>query len=56
VDPVLGRVVVEAEQLVQIIGDLVDGLAELGAVREFERGGSAGAGGGIQAGLPPVGR
>ena len=31
-DPVLGRVVVERQQLVQIVGDLRDGLAELGPV------------------------
>ncbi len=32
VDPVQGWVVVEGQQLVDIIGDLGDGLAELGPV------------------------
>jgi len=37
-DPVLGRVVVEREELVEVVGDLGDGLGELCAVGEFERG------------------
>jgi hypothetical protein len=42
-DPVLGRVVVEREQLVQIVGDLRDGLGVFGVVGELERGdGTAG--------------
>ena len=40
-DPVLGRVVVEGEQLVQVVGDLGDGFGELGAVGQFERGDGA---------------
>jgi hypothetical protein len=36
-DPVLGREVEEREQLVEIVGDLRDGFAELGAVGELER-------------------
>ena len=36
-DPVFGGEVVERQQLVQVIGDLRDGLAELGAVGELER-------------------
>jgi hypothetical protein len=32
VDPVLGREVVEGQQLLEIVGDLRDGLAELGPV------------------------
>ena len=39
--PVLGRVVVEGEQFVEIVGDLRDGLGELGAVAELERGDGA---------------
>jgi hypothetical protein len=40
---VLGRVVVEGEQLVEIVDDLRDGFAELGAVGQLERGdGTAG--------------
>jgi hypothetical protein len=40
---VLGRVVVEREQLAQVVGDLGDGFGELGAVGELERGhGAAG--------------
>jgi hypothetical protein len=31
VDPVLGGVVVEGEQLLEVVGDLGDGLGELGA-------------------------
>jgi hypothetical protein len=43
VDPVLGRVVVEPQQLVQIVGDLGDGLGEFGAVGQLKRGdGTAG--------------
>jgi len=38
VHPVLGREVVEREQLVQVVGDLSDGLWELGAVGQLERG------------------
>jgi hypothetical protein len=41
VHPVLAREVVEGEQLVEVVGDLRDGLAELGAVGELERGDSA---------------
>src|SRR6266536_3405072 len=42
-DPVLGGEVVEREQLVEIVGDLGDGLAELVAVGQLERGhGAAG--------------
>jgi len=36
VDPAFGRVVVERQQLVQVVGDLGDGLAELGAVGGLE--------------------
>src|SRR5438477_2172586 len=32
VDPVLARVVIEGEQLVQVVGDLRDGFGELGTV------------------------
>jgi hypothetical protein len=35
--PVLGGEVVEREQLVHVVGDLRDGLAELGAVGQLER-------------------
>jgi hypothetical protein len=38
---VLGGVVVEREQLVQVVGDLGNGLAELGVVGQLERDGSA---------------
>jgi hypothetical protein len=38
---VLGRVVVEGEQFVEIVDDLRDGLGELGAVGELERGDGA---------------
>jgi hypothetical protein len=38
VDPVLGREVVEGEQLLDIIGDLGDRLAELGLVGGLEPG------------------
>jgi len=38
--PVLGGVVVEREQLVQVVGDLGDGLGPFGAVVGFERLGS----------------
>jgi hypothetical protein len=41
VDPVLGRVVVEREQLLLVVDDLSDGFAELGAVGELERGDGA---------------
>jgi hypothetical protein len=37
VHPVLARVVVEREQLVQIVGELRDGLGELGAIGSLER-------------------
>jgi hypothetical protein len=36
VGPVLGGVVVERQQLVQVVGDLGDGLAELGSVGGLE--------------------
>jgi hypothetical protein len=39
VDPVLGGVVVEREQLVKVIGDLRDGLRELRPVSTLECGG-----------------
>src|SRR5256714_13874892 len=43
VDPVLGGEVVEGEQLVEVVGDLRDRLAELGAVGQLEsRDGAAG--------------
>jgi hypothetical protein len=38
VDPVLGGEVVEREQLVEIVGDLRNGLTELRPVRRLERG------------------
>src|SRR6478609_3110021 len=37
IDPVLGRVVVELQQHVQVVDDLRDGLGELGAVVDSER-------------------
>src|SRR4051812_22360915 len=38
VDPVLGGEVVERQQLVDVVGDLPDGFAELRPVRRRERG------------------
>jgi hypothetical protein len=37
-DPVLGGVVVERQELVEVVGDLGDGLGELRSVGQFERG------------------
>jgi hypothetical protein len=37
VDPVLGGIVVERQQLVEVVGDLRGGLGELGAVGGLER-------------------
>jgi hypothetical protein len=36
--PVLGGIVVEREQLVEVVGDLADGFAELRAVGQLEPG------------------
>jgi len=52
---VLARVVVEGEQFVDVVDDLRDGFAELGAVGEFER--SDGAAGVVAVlGVPDLGQ
>jgi hypothetical protein len=53
-DPVLGRVAVEREQLVHVVGDLRGRFGELGAVGQFE-GGHGAAGVVAVLGVPDLG-